>query len=347
MSLITTLPEELAEEANLRYVSDSMPGIMRVFNGKNPSYYDHSGQKITDKKVLSRIDALGIPPAWEYVWICPLSFGHIQVTGRDEKGRKQYIYHSRWNEISSQTKFAKVLSFSEMLPTIRHKIKTDMNLNGLKQEKILATIVWLLDNTYIRVGNEEYALTNKHYGLTTLHSKHVQVSGENVVFEFTGKSGKKHQVGISHPRIAKTIHKLEELPGYELFQYIDEHGQRNPVDSSDVNEYLKSITQEAVSAKDFRTWGGTVVAASSLVTTGHFKNKQDLIHNVTAAVETTAKVLGNTPSVCRNYYIHPTVIQSYKQKILIPHFEYYSKASKTPGLDRKEYATSLLLKKYA
>lgn len=343
---LTTVPEDLAEEANLKYVADNIPGFMRTGN-KKFTYYDQTGKKITDKKIVDRIEKLGIPPAWEYVWICPNTNGHLQATGRDEKGRKQYIYHPHWTTISSQTKFHKMLFFSQILPKIRSKISQDMNLAGLKQNKILATIVWLLDHTYIRVGNEEYAKDNKHYGLTTMHNKHVDVSGQTVVFEFVGKSGKRHQVGVSHPKVAKTIKKLEDLPGYELFQFIDDDGQRSPVDSADVNEYLKFITQEPVSAKDFRTWGGTVISADSLVTIGQFNNKNEFKKNVSQAVISAARKLGNTPTICRNYYIHPTVIESYEHQVLIPHFHQYSKASKVKGLDRNEYATSILLKKYS
>ncbi len=343
---LSTLPEDLAQEAHLRYVSDSMPGFIRTGN-KNFTYYEPSGKKITDKKILDRIEALGIPPAWEHVWVCSSANGHLQATGRDEKGRKQYIYHIKWNEISNQTKFDKMLFFSEILPQIRAKVREDMNLSGLQERKILATIVWLLDHTCIRIGNEEYAEENKHYGLTTMRSKHVDVSGQTVVFEFVGKSGKSHQVGVTHPKVAKTIKKLEDLPGYELFQFIDDDGNRSPIDSGDVNDYLKLITQEAVTAKDFRTWGGTVVSADSLVLLGNFENKTQFKNNVKEAVCRAAQKLGNTPSVCRSYYVHPTVIQSYEKEVLIPHFDKYSQSSKVKGLDRKEYATALLLKKYS
>ncbi len=339
-------PQDLAEEVNLRYVTDQQPGFSRLRYGKKFQYYDLLGERIVSPVDLSRIDELKIPPAWEYVWICPFENGHLQVTGRDEKNRKQYIYHTKWNQISNSNKFDKMVDFSQALPEIRVKVTRDMDIPGLKQEKILATIVWLLDHTYIRIGNEEYAESNGHYGLTTLRSKHVTISGPRVIFEFVGKSGKKHQVGVSHPRVIKTIKKLEELPGYELFQYISEDGEKRPVDSQEVNQYIKSIAKDAVTAKDFRTWGGTVMAADNLDKIGDYKTKTDLKHNLTQTVKNVSKNLGNTPKVCRSYYIHPTVVKTYETRLLIPHFEQYDR-SKIKGLNKIEYATSTLLKKYS
>lgn len=339
-------PQDLAKEVNLRYVTDEGPGFSRQRHGKGFTYYDEDLARITDKKVLERIEELKIPPAWEDVWICPITFGHIQATGRDEKRRKQYIYHTRWSEIANQTKFDKMVYFSEILPTLRDKVNRDMSIPGLKEERILATIVWLLDNTYIRIGNEEYAKTNEHFGLTTLRSKHVDIHKESVTFEFTGKSGKDHQVEVSHPKVIKIIKKLEELPGYELFKYLDEKGEKHTIDSQQVNEYLKEITKENISAKDFRTWGGTVLAGRTLKKIGDYTSKTNLKHNLTQAVGTVAKYLGNTPKVCRGYYIHPTIVESYKKKILVPHFSAIER-SKVKGLDREEYATITLLKQYS
>lgn len=341
-----TSPEELAKEVSLRYVTDDSPGFSRMRQGKGFEYYDTDGNRITERKILDRIEALSISPAWEDVWICPLTFGHIQATGRDEKRRKQYIYHERWKEVSNQTKFDKMLSFSEILPILREKVTKDMNLPGLKQERIIATVVWLLDNTYIRIGNEEYAKTNEHFGLTTLRSKHVDIHKDSVTFEFTGKSGKDHEVEISHPKVIKIIKRLEELPGYELFKYLDETGEKHTVDSQDVNDYIRESVKENFTAKDFRTWGGTVLAGRTLKKIGEFATKTDLQHNLTEAVRTVAKTLGNTPKVCRSYYIHPTVVATYKKKILVPHFLAVEK-SKVRGLDREEYATTTLLQKYS
>ncbi len=348
MNLLTDSPssEELAKEMNLRYVSDSQPGFFRQRNKKSFTYYDQAGGKIDDPKILQRIVDLKIPPAWEEVWVCPLSFGHLQVTGRDEKRRKQYIYHTRWSEIANQTKFDKMLYFSEVLPSIRDRVSKDMGVTGLKQERILATIVWLLDNTYIRIGNEEYARNNSHYGLTTLRSKHVDIHGQTVTLVFTGKSGKDHKISVSHPKVLKTIKKLEELPGYELFQYLDDSGEKHTIDSQDVNEYIKEIVKDNITAKEFRTWGGTVLAGTSLRKIGDYQNKKDLKHNLTTAVCSVAKVLGNTPTVCRGYYVHPIIVKSYEKKILIPHYEKHNK-SKIRGLDRDEYAVTLLLEKHS
>lgn len=337
-------PEDLAHEAHLRYITDSIPGFIRSKKGDNFWFYDLKGGRIHDPRVVGRIDNLRIPPAWDRVWISPFSYSHIQATGIDEKGRKQYIYHDKWHEISKQNKFNKMYAFSNILPELRSKIERDMADTQLSQEKILATIVWLLDNTYIRVGNDEYAKDNEHYGLTTMRNKHVDILGSTVTFEFVGKSGKKHKVGVSHPRVAKTIKKLEEIPGYELFQYIDEHGDHRPVDSQDVNDYLKDKAQENVTAKDFRTWGGTVTSAEELVDLGDFENKIELKKKICEAVKNTAQLLGNTMTVCRNYYIHPVILTTYEQKKLIPHFaDYRKKGSKVKYFDRDEYAVQKLL----
>lgn len=339
-------PEELAREVSLRYVSDSQPGFFRQKNKKDYIYYDQTGKRITDPKIIQRIDELNIPPAWEDVWICPLTNGHLQATGRDEKRRKQYIYHIRWSEIASQTKFDKMLHFSEALPKIRERVARDMSASGLNLERILATVVWLLDNTYIRIGNEEYAKTNNHYGLTTLRSKHVDIHGETVTFIFTGKSGKDHEISVSHPKVIKTIKKLEELPGYELFKYIDEKGEKHTIDSQDVNDYIKEIVKDNITAKEFRTWGGTVLAGTILSKIGDYENKKDLKQKLTDAVRSVSKSLGNTPKVCRSYYVHPVVVKSYEKKILVPHYEKCTK-SKIRGLDKDEYAITTLLTKYS
>lgn len=339
-------PEDLAREVHLRYVSDSMPGLFRQKNGKTFTYYDVEGKRISDKKTLARIEDLKIPPAWRDAWICPSANGHLQATGRDEKRKKQYIYHARWSEIASQTKFDKMLAFSDVLPKIREKVGRDMGISGLSQEKILATIVWLLDNTYIRVGNEEYARDNSHYGLTTLRSKHVDVDGSTINLVFTGKSGKDHEISISNPRVIKTIKKLEELPGYELFKYLDEHGEKHTVDSQDVNEYIKEVARDSVTAKEFRTWGGTVLAGVTLKDIGDYIDKKGLKKNITDAVCNVAKSLGNTPKVCRGYYVHPVVIKTYEDRVLIPHFARYTR-SKVRGLNRDEYATTTLLRKHS
>ena len=338
--------EELAREVSLRYVSDSRPGIFRQKNGKKFTYYDSDGKRISDAKTLARIEGLKIPPAWDDVWVCPFANGHLQATGRDEKRKKQYVYHTKWSEIASQNKFDKMLYFSEVLPLVRDRVSHDMGKSGLVQEKILATVVWLLDNTYIRVGNEEYARDNSHYGLTTLRSKHVDIHGNSLSLVFTGKSGKDHEISVSNPKVIQTIKKLEELPGYELFKYVDENGDKHTIDSQDVNDYIKDIVKDSITAKEFRTWGGTVLAGTTLKRIGDYLNKNDLKLNVTTAVKSVAKSLGNTPTVCRGYYVHPVIIKSYEKKILIPHYTRYTK-SKVRGLDRDEYATARLLYKHS
>jgi DNA topoisomerase I len=336
-----------AEEANLRYVSDEKPGFSRQKVGKEFRYYDLEGNFIKDRKTLDRIDGLAIPPAWEDIWICSKANGHIQATGRDEKGRKQYRYHEKWNEISNEQKFHKMLSFSEILPHLRDEVDKDMGLAGLTQEKILATIVWLLENTYIRVGNEEYARANNHFGLTTLRNKHVEVVGGTVTFEFTGKSGKKHLVVITDPLVVKTLRKLEDLPGYELFQYVDENGERHPIDSQDVNDYLKQIAGDNVSAKDFRTWGGTVLSAVTLKQLGEFKNKKEALKNINQAVKTVATHLRNTPKISKAYYIHPVVPDTYQKKELIPFFIQVSDKKPARNLTKNEFGVSELLRAFS
>lgn len=337
------------EDTKLSYVSDQTPGFSRVKHGKGFVYLDEKGEKITDPNIRARIESLAIPPAWIKVWICPRVFGHIQALGYDKKGRKQYIYHPEWSKIMQENKFHKLLFFSQVLPHMRKEIYEGMNDAGLTYRRILSTVIFLLQKTFVRVGNKEYAEENESYGLTTLRMKHVDVVGNTVKFEFRGKSGKFQSVEVEHPRVARTIRKLEELPGYELFQYIDGEGNRHVIDSSNVNEYLKKITGDAITAKDFRTWGGTVYAAESLYTIGPFENKTQAKKNIASAVEQVSEHLKNTTTVCRCYYIHPTVIETYQKAFLIPHFDEARK-----NLDKKpeylhvtEYATSTLLKKYS
>lgn len=345
----TIEPEELAEEAHLKYISPDSKGFSRVKKDVNFIYLDTNEKKITDPKILVRIESLGIPPAWTKVWISPTRNGHIQAVGIDEKKRKQYIYHPEWIALSQEKKFNKLLFFSSVLPEIRRKIASDMSLPGLKQEKVLATIIWLLEHTYIRIGNEEYAKENQHYGLTTLRNKHVEVEGANVTFRFVGKSGKEHEVNIEHPKVAKTIRKLESLPGYELFQYIGDEGKRYQVTSDEVNAYLQTLTGDSISAKDFRTWGGTVTAAVMLNRLGQSPIKKDLKKNITQAVKAVAHELGNTPTVCRTYYIHPIIPKTYEENILIPHFADIDKhiSKKPTRLSKSEFAVQTLLEKHS
>ena len=308
---VATDPKEAAEEAGLRYVSDDQPGYTRKRNGDGFAYFDTEGKPIRDEQRVLRINRLAIPPAYRDVWICPSPNGHLQATGRDDRGRKQYRYHERWREVRDENKYEKMLIFGETLGKIRRRVKKDMALRGLPRNKVLATVVQLLETTFIRVGNEEYARENKSFGLTTMRNRHVDVKGSTVSFNFRGKSGIVHEREVEDPRVAKVIRKLTDLPGQELFQYVDDEGEAHNVSSQDVNEYLQEISGEEFTAKDFRTWAGTVMAAIALNEVGAFENKTQAKKNVRDAVHAVAKVLGNTPAVCRKCYVHPIVLETY------------------------------------
>jgi DNA topoisomerase-1 len=304
-------PKEAAEIAGLRYVTDARPGIRRKRAGKGFTYARAEGSKLTEPDVLRRIKSLAIPPAWTDVWICPFADGHIQATGRDAKGRKQYRYHPRFREVRESTKYEHVVAFADALPTIRAKVREHMSLRGLPREKVLATVVHLLQTTLIRVGNDDYAKQNNSYGLTTLKTRHVAVDGNEVRFRFTGKSGKQWSLRVRDRRIAKIIRACQELPGQELLQYLDEEGKPQDVTSSDVNAYLKEITGNDITAKDFRTWAGTVLAAMALNEVKTFDSAAQAKRNLRTAIENVAARLGNTPTICRKCYVHPDVLTSY------------------------------------
>jgi DNA topoisomerase-1 len=329
----------------IRYVTDSFLSWSRQKHGSGFRYLDKDGQPLTDKK-LDRIKKLAIPPAWTDVQICPTTNGHIQAIGFDAKGRKQYIYHPDWTSYNQQHKFDKLVQFGETLPTLRETIKGHMRQHSLTQERILATIVWLLENTFIRVGNQTYAKENQSYGLTTLRGKHVKVDGNTVNFSFKGKSGVYHQLDITHPRVAQTIKQCIELPGYELFQYLDDNQSLHTVDSQDVNDYLKTITGQEFSAKDFRTWGGTTLAGDSLYQIGNPESEKSAQQAIKQTVDQVAAHLGNTPSVCRTYYIHPTIVTSYQDSKLVPYFKrVYNSGRQVEGLSPEEFAAWSLIKK--
>ena len=310
----TTVPAEsveAAEDAGLRYVSDDQPGFSRQRKGEEFEYFDAKGKPIRDEQRLLRIKRLAIPPAWRDAWICPSPNGHIQATGRDDRRRKQYRYHERWREIRDENKYDRLISFGKALPKIRRRVKKDLALSGLPREKVLATIVQLLERSLIRVGNEEYARENKSFGLTTMQDRHVDVKGSKLRFRFRGKSGRQHEVDVTDRRVAKIVLKLQDLPGQDLFQYLDDEGDPHNITSQDVNEYLHEITGEDFTAKDFRTWAGTVLAAIALSAAGEFETKKQAKANIKNAIEAVAKILGNTSAICRQCYIHPIVLETY------------------------------------
>lgn len=300
-----------ARAAGLRYVGDHQHGISRRGAPGKFKYVNHDGAPVKDEDTLARIKKLAIPPAWSDVWICPRPNGHLQATGRDARGRKQYRYHARWRQVRDEAKYERMLSFGRALPAIREAVDAGMKLPGLPREKVLATIVHLLELTMMRIGNEEYARTNKSFGLTTLRTRHVKVQGSGVEFHFRGKSGVHHDIKLSDRRLARVLQTMRELPGQELFQYIDEDGQRHGVDSGDVNDYLREVTGEDYTAKDFRTWSGTLLAALALEEFEKVDSEAQAKKNIVQAIESVAKKLGNTPSICRKCYVHPAVLDSY------------------------------------
>jgi DNA topoisomerase-1 len=300
-----------AREAHLRYVSDEQPGITRKKHGKNFDYFDARGRKIHDPDTINRIRALAIPPAWTDVWISRYDNGHIQATGRDDRGRKQYRYHARWRQVRDANKYDRMIDFAKALPLIRKTTAKHLALPALPREKVLAAVVRVMEKTLIRVGNEEYARTNHSYGLTTMEDKHAKIRGAKVVFEFRGKSGKEHEIDFEDPRLAKIVKACQDLPGEQLFQYRNHEGKVVDIDSTDVNQYLREITGADFTAKDFRTWAGTVLAARALQELKAFDSKKAAKKNIVRAVESVAMRLGNTTAVCRKCYIHPAVLNAY------------------------------------
>ena len=305
-------PVESAQAAGLRYVSDAQPGIRRRRAGRGFGYVGLDGRALRDKATLARIRSLAIPPAYTDVWICPLSNGHLQATGRDARGRKQYRYHPRWREVRDETKFGRMLAFSDVLPRLRARVEEDLAKPGLPREKVLATVVRLLECTAIRVGNDEYARANRSFGLTTLQDRHVEVSGSTLRFEYRGKSGKTHRVALSDRRLARIVARCQALPGADLFQFEDDAGQRVAIGSGDVNDYLRDITGEEFTAKDFRTWAGTLQAVEALEAVGPAPTRREAKSAVLQAIDRVAERLNNTRAVCRKYYIHPAVIKTYE-----------------------------------
>ena len=304
-------PESHAEEAGLRYVSDAKPGIRRRRAGKGFVYIHPGGRRLTHAGQLAWIKGLAIPPAWTDVWISPIQRGHLQATGRDARGRKQYRYHPRWREVRDQAKFSRLVEFARALPRIRRRTDRDLRRRGLPREKVLALVVRLLEATLIRVGNDEYARENRSYGLSTMRDRHVEVRGTRLRFTFRGKGGKEHEIDVRDQRLARIVRQVQELPGQPLFQYHDTDGRRQEVTSGDVNDYLREIGGDDFTAKDFRTWAGTVAAAMALEEFSEIDDEAGRKRAIVKAIETVAELLGNTATVCRACYVHPDVLDAY------------------------------------
>jgi DNA topoisomerase-1 len=295
-----------------------MPGIRRQKHGRGFNYIDPDGQVIRAPEMLTRFKALVIPPAWTDVWICPWDDGHLQVTARDARGRKQYRYHPGFRQHRDGTKFERMFELSDVLWKVRERVESDITLPGLARDKVMATVVWLLETTLIRIGSDEYAKANKSFGLTTLRRRHVAVKGNELRFEFRGKSGIQHAVAVTDRRIARIVQRCQELRGEELFKYLDDEGKKQVVQAEDVNAYLQDITGREITAKDFRTWAGTMLVAQALRATGPAETRREAEKNIVAAVDVTAKRLGNTRSVCRKYYIHPALLTAYLDGSVLP-----------------------------
>jgi DNA topoisomerase I len=304
------VPTSAASLAGLRYVEGASPGLRRIRSGRAFRYLDLGGRLVRDRGTLERIRSLAIPPAWSEVWICPSGTGHLQATGRDAKGRKQYRYHPRWREVRDGAKYEHMLDFARRLPELRARTARDLRSHGLAKRKVVAAVVRLLEATLIRVGNEEYARQNRSFGLTTLRDRHASVSGARLQFRFRGKSGREHVVRIADRRLGRVVRRCQELPGQALFQYLDERGRRRTVGSADVNRYLREATGADFTAKDFRTWAGTVLAAWALHGLPPADGKTQANRNVVRAIRAVATRLGNTPAICRRCYVHPAVIEA-------------------------------------
>ncbi|MCZ0962037.1 DNA topoisomerase IB [Paracoccus benzoatiresistens] len=339
-------PRDAAKEAGLVYVNDDMPGITRRKSGKGFSYWGPDGRAITDKAERQRLASLAIPPAYTDVWICPDPRGHIQATGRDDKGRKQYRYHPDFRAVRDSAKYDHMLEFAHALPQIRARVDQDMSRRGMPAEKVLATVVHLLENTMIRVGNADYVKQNKSHGLTTLRDRHVSFEGNEVRFRFKGKSGKEWNLGLRDRRVARIVRAAQDIPGQHLFQYLDEDGERQKVTSTEVNAYLRDISGQNVTAKDFRTWTGTVLAALALAEYEKCDSQAAAKRNIRDAIERVSSRLGNTPTICRKCYIHPQVIDAYlADELKLELREEIEEDLQQPGLRPEERQVLEFLKK--
>ena len=309
--MFSTDPLESAAEAGLRYVACSGPCIRRVRCGKAFRYVGPDGKTVRDPKHLARIKSLVIPPAWTKVAICPSANGHLQAVGWDARGRKQYRYHARYRAVRDQAKFSRMIAFGAVLAIIRRRVQEDLDRPGLPKEKVLATVVRLLETSFIRVGNDEYAKENDSFGLTTMRNRHVHIAGAKLLFHFRGKSGQEHTIELTDRRLARVVKRCQDLPGYELFQYVDESGAACAIDSADVNHYIREIAGDEFTAKDFRTWAGAVLAVRELCAAGPARTETEKKKTVVAAVKSVARRLGNRPATCRKYYVHPAIFDAY------------------------------------
>ena len=332
-----------AQVAGLRYTTEDQPGIRRRRKGRGFTYVDPDGVPVRDEGEIRRIRGLAIPPAWIEVWISPTPLGHIQATGRDGRGRKQYRYHERWREVREDAKYDRLIDFARALPRIRERVDADLARPGIPLERVLATAICILEETFMRVGNVEYARANGSFGLTTLRAKHVEVDGSRIVFRFRGKSGKDHEVDFRDRRLARVISRLEQLPGQELFRYLDDKGELRTIGSDDVNAYLREISNEDLSAKDFRTWAGTVLAARALAALGLARNERIARTRVVQAIDVVAARLGNTRAVCRKCYVHPGVVEAYTAGDLPAALRRPEKAGKDHRLSTHEAAVASML----
>ena len=332
-------PCESAQVRGLRYVTDARPGIRRQRSGRGFIYRAPDGPPIRDRQTLQRMNTLGIPPAWTEVWICPVAEGHLQATGRDAKGRKQYRYHPRWRAQRDQTKYAQMCAFGEALPLVRTQVAHDLALASLPRVKVLATVLRLLELTLIRVGNAEYTRTNHSFGLTTLRDRHVEITGATLRFQFRGKSGRMHQINVRDRHLARIVRRCQDLPGQELFQYEDDEGQRRSIDSADVNAYLQQITGQHFTTKDFRTWAGSRLALEALQRCSACTSLTQRKQHVVQVIKTVAARLGNTPAICRRCYVNPAIIEAYMDGLLLPMLHALANENQTsplPGLSSQE-----------
>jgi DNA topoisomerase-1 len=340
-------PVASARAAGLRYVTDAIAGIRRQSAGEVFRYVDPKGCPVADPAELRRIQSLGIPPAWTEVWICPTPHGHLQATGRDAKGRKQYRYHTRWREVRDRTKYDRMIAFGEALPQIRARVERDLAQTGIPRQKVLAAVIRLLETTMIRVGNEEYVRQNHSFGLTTMRNRHVDVTGSTLRFHFRGKSGKKHEIKLQDRRLARLVKRCREIPGHHLFEYLDDQGQSHPVGSGDVNDYLHEVAGQEFTAKDFRTWAGTLLAIRSLSELGPCDSEAQGKKNIVHAIEAVTERLGNTRAVCRKYYVHPLVLEAYLDGSLLDQCRVVETAEPSGGLSAEEAAVLAFLRERA